>query len=334
MQFKVNAEDFVKLLQYPDSIAVRIGNGILAANARLKGLETMVAFSIKSDEPVTDFFAVTMTAPAMYFKTVKDDITVELKPNSISFTSGMMLVEVPINRDILADFELPPFDEEHAQLVDKFTRIGLRSMLSTMSEVSKTLMDYSGTVVRLHNGSAVLVNNSMCVECAVHLPDMCVSASAMLSMLSLTNAANKLVYTYDDVYVVFATDDIVIRIPKCSYPGSPVNADILLGREVKEVEVTVVKHPGLSESLKALASFKDANSAALIYNETGMEFSMRGNGYSITPTIDGHTIFINPRVLIMLGKFLCSDEYTIKRGDKYVCLCVAERKLTVCATSY
>ena len=65
MQFKVNAEDFVKLLQYPDSIAVRIGNGILAANARLKGLETMVAFSIKSDEPVTDFFAVTMTAPAM-----------------------------------------------------------------------------------------------------------------------------------------------------------------------------------------------------------------------------------------------------------------------------
>lgn len=334
MVFKITSENFTKLLQYPDSIAVRVGHGLLAANAKLKGLETMVGFPIIADENVEDFFAVTMTAPALYFKSVSEDITVELKPSSISFTSGMMLVEVPINRDIIADFELPPFDKEHASEVDKHTRYGLRSMLSTMAEVSKTLIDYTGTTIRIDNKKAVLVNNSMCVECDANLPDMCLSASAVLSMLSLTNSAETVYYVQDEMFAIFATNDIVIRIPKCNYAGSPVSSDILLRRETVEVETTVVESSGLSGRLKALSTFRDATSAALVYNEKGMEFSMRGNGYSITPTIQGRTVFINPKVLIVLGKFLCSDKYTITRGEKYVCLSVAERKLTICATSF
>ena len=334
MKFKVDSEQFQKLLDYPDSIAVEIKNGVLTATSRLRGLETMVIFKVDTQEMDREFFAVTMTEPTHFFRITSEPISVETQEHSMTISAGMMTVVIPITRNILADFEIPAFDTDTALTVDRKTRLSLKSMLSTMAEVSKAIMDSSGTTIRVEKGLAVSINNSMCLECEAHMPDMCVSASALLSMLSLTDKAETLLLIKMDKAVIFATDRIVIRIPLVDAVGRFCCKDELFSREPADVETTSVNKLGLSATLKALSSFKDATSAAMVYNETGMEFSMRGNGYSVLPNIKGTTVFINPRVLIVLGKFLCSDSFTIMKGGKYVCISTGERKLTIYAVSY
>lgn len=334
MKFKIDSEQFQKLLDYPDSIAIEIKNKILTATSRLKGLETMVLFKVETDEVEREFFAVTMTEPAKFFRITNEPISIETYEHSMSLSAGMMTVEIPITRNILADFEIPAFNTETALSIDRKTRYSLRAMLSTMAEVSKAIMDYSGTTIRIEGNVAVCINNSMCLECEAHLPDMCVSASALLSMLSLTDKADELLLIKMDEAAVFATERIVIRIPLVASTGRFVCKKELFSREPADVVTTQVKKVGLSATLKALSSFRDATSASMVYNETGMEFSMRGNGYSVIPSIKGTTIFINPRVLIVLGKFLCSDSLTIEKGGKYICLSTDERRLTLYAVSY
>ena len=333
MEFSLRGEDLTLLLRYPESVCIRLNGKYLRAQSRLRGLDTLTAFTVTADDALDEFFAVTLSGPVLYFKGATGKIKVTLEENTISFSDSMVIVTLPITRDIVADFDIPDFDAEDARPVPKKTRYGLRSMMATMTEIAKELVDYSGNRVTIKDKKATYINHSMLLECLADLPDMCVSTTSLNNMLTLTNNAEELAVYDAGEYVIFFTSDIVIRIMKDDNVNT-LTADALMGRGQGEIETTTVKCLGQAKRFAGLSSFRDSNTASLTYNENAIGVSMRGNGYNITSSVNGRTIIINPRVLIVLGKFLASDEYTIERGLKHICLSIPDRKLVICATSY
>ena len=330
MKCTIKGTDFYKLLQYQDSVCISIEGSKLKACAKLKGLETLVGFPIVINEGADESFAVTFPKTVNYFRECPGDITMSTSKELMTLSDGYVTMDMPITRDIIADFTIPETDPESLTIMRKTA--ALRSMLGTMNEVSKALMDYVGTYLTIHNGVASIMNCSMLLECEVDLPDMVTSVSSISNMLSITNSAEEVYVTDTEQYVLFVTTDIVIRVVKEAF-NLPVSAESLM-KKYAVLDVTDVKAPGTAKMLKALSYFKDSHSASITYNENEFGISMRGNSYNVYTDIKGHTIFINPRVLTVLGRFLNADHYTITRGEKHVCLSSMSRKLVICATSF
>lgn len=330
MKCVINGKDFCKLLQYKDSICISVENGILKACAKLKGLETLVAFNVDVTEGTDDFFAVTFSDTVNYFKDCDTEITVTASETIVTISDGIVSIDVPITRDVIADYTIPEHKEEDTRPLRKTG--ALRSMLSTMSEVSKALLDYSGTYLTVYKGIASILNCSMLLECEVDLPDLRVSASAMLNALSIVNVADDVLVVDDERYILFITDSIVIRIVKEQF-AVPITSESLMAKHAV-LDTTDVKAPGVSKTLRSLSYFKDSSAASITYNENELGVSMRGNTYNVHTDVVGHTVFLNPRVLVVLGRFLNADHYNIVRGEKHVCLSTMSRKLVICATSF
>lgn len=333
MEFSLRGEDLTLLLRYTESVCIKLNGTYLRAQSRLRGLDTLMVFNVKSDEPMDDFFAVTLVGPVSYFKGSTGMIRVTVEESTITLTDSIVDVVLPITRDVVSDFDIPDFNTDDSKVVPKDTRFSLRSMLMTMADVSKELADYSGNRVNIKDGMATYINHSMLLECLADLPDMCVSSTSLSNLLALTNNANELgVYDAGD-YVIFFTEDIVVRLLK-DKEVETVTAASLMNAGKGVIETTHIQCVGQAKRFSGLSSFRDSHTASLTYNESAIGISMRGNGYSIFSSVKGVTIIVNPRVLIVLGKFLASDEYTIERGAKHICLSIPNRKLVICATSY
>lgn len=330
MEVIVTGSDFEKLLVYKDSIAVLIEDGILKAQSKIKGLETLVAFPIRRISGDKDFFAITLSNEVKYFRGKERDIHITTGELTVIISDGVVDMELPITRDVIADYHIPEYD--HSKVFELTNITGLRSMLITMNDISKSLLDYSGSYVTVKNGIATCINCSVLLECKTSLPDMRISTSSLLNALALVSSAEKFELLNEDKFMLLISDAIIIRIVKEPLTEST-TAQVIMDKYPNKTE-TKVTMPGMGEFLKSISQLKGTSMVTLTYNENEVGVSLRGNGYSVNSRVQGTTLIINSDILTVLSKFLYSDEYTITRGDKHVCISTRNRKLVICATSF
>ena len=306
-----------------------VDNGIAIATGMSLGIRTFIVGKVSDANDVPDCFMLSLKQLSK-LDTNAAEASIAVDGNLCRVVIDKVSFSVPAYTNVIADLNPIRALSDDMVKMDSMTYTNLKSLAMAARSISKIVGDYSGNHIKIKDGQAVSISNSILLQCKVRLPDVSFNSEALLNAFK-SLSENDILYSYKSGLLCLSDGTAFYFLDAVETVDFISKDDIMKGSEV--VATKVVSH-GLPQKLKTYASLGSCPNVIIAYNDKEIDFGMSGGSFSVVPSIAGTRGIINFAMLKALSIFIPSEEILIERGSRHLCLSTQNRACIASVLTY